>query len=295
MSTIYLYFEVECKMSVEDTQCAAYVTEFESHSVNTALSAVQGIVAFLSTIGSVLLILSYIVLTRLRTKSRLLIAHLAAANFLQALPNFLAVFMNFQKKFKFNSGSGASPMNGTIITNISDITESLTCSGEEHLFDHTIHNYCGLCVYLQFFSLLGILGTIFWTLCVCIHYFILVFYWNRHLASRMACVYYVVAWPVPLAICMWLLFHNWLGFEPTYSTVSCGIRTSCVPNHHPYHYRQSYNANNWNRIIGVVFGLKIWQLLAFLVIPCLFLAIQYKNRKNVSNLHFQWMYIHMCS
>ena len=272
-------------MSVEDTQCAAYVTEFESHSVNIALSAVQGIVAFLSTVGNVLLILSYIVLRRLRTKSRLLIAHLAAANFLQALPNFLAVFMDFPKMFKFNSGAGTSPMpNGTIFINI---TESLTCSGEEHLFDNTIHNYCSLCVYLQFFSLLGILATIFWTVCVCIHYFILVFYWDRQLASRVAYIYYVTVWPASLGICLWLLFHNWLGFEPTYSTVSCAIRTSCVPNHHPYRYQQSYNADNWNRIIGVVFGLKIWQLLAFLLIPCLFIAIQCKNRKNVSNLHFQ--------
>ena len=284
-------------MSVEDTQCAAYVTEFESNSVNIALSAVQGIVTFLSAVGSVLLILSYIVLRRLRTKSRFLIAHLAVANFLQALPNFLAVFMDFRKKFKFITtvASNGGHTNGTIFINISDITEGLTCSGDEHLFDHSIHNYCSLCVYLQFFSILGDLATIFWTVCVCIHYFILVFYWDAQLASRVAYVYYVISWPFPLGICLWLLFHNWLGFEPTYSTVNCGIRTSCVPNHHPYHYQQSYNADNWNRIIGVVFGLKVWQLLAFLVIPCLFVAIQCKNRKNVSDPYFklECMHVHV--
>ena len=48
-------------MSVDDSQCAAYVTEFESHSVNIALLAVQGVVTSLSIIGSVLLILSYFV------------------------------------------------------------------------------------------------------------------------------------------------------------------------------------------------------------------------------------------
>ena len=71
-----------------------YVTEFESNSMNIALSAVQGIITGISigsSVGSILLILSYIVLTWLRTKSRLLVTHLAAANFLQALPILLAV------------------------------------------------------------------------------------------------------------------------------------------------------------------------------------------------------------
>lgn len=271
-------------MSVEDSQCAAYVTEFGSHSVNVALSAVQGVVTFLSVVGSVLLILSYIVLRPLRTKSRLLIAHLAAANFLLALPNFLSVFMDFRTKFKFDTAAG-SPANATgfiNVSNITNITNSLTCSGQDHLFDTTTHSYCGLCVYLQFFSIFGVVATIFWTVCVCVHYFVLVFYWDTKLASRMAYMYYVIAWPVPLGISLWLLLHNWLGFEPTYSTVNCGIRTSCVPHHRPYHFKSSYDAENWNRIIGVVFGLKIWQLMAFLTLPCLFVAIQYRNRRNVS-------------
>ena len=56
--------------------------------------------------------------------------------------------------------------------------------------------------------------------------------------------------------------------------------------------QQSYNADNWNRIIGVVFGLKVWQLLAFLVIPCLFVAIQCKNRRNVSDQYFKLECMH---
>ena len=62
--------------------------------------------------------------------------------------------------------------------------------------------------------------------------------------------------------------------------MNCGIRTDCVPRHHPYHYKGSHN--HWNRAIGLLFGLKIWQVLAFLIIPCLFVAIQCKNRKRVS-------------
>ena len=121
-----------------------------------------------------------------------------------------------------------------------------------------------------------------WTVCVCIYFFILVSYRSTKLASRAAYVYYIVAWLAPLGICLWLLFQNRLGFEPTYSTVNCGIKADCVPHHHPYHYQDSYGKNNWNRIIGILFGIKIWQVLVFLIIPCLFVAIQCKNRKHVS-------------
>ena len=38
-------------MMIEDSQCAAYVTEFGSQSVNTALRVVQGVISLLSIIG----------------------------------------------------------------------------------------------------------------------------------------------------------------------------------------------------------------------------------------------------
>ena len=43
---------------VEDSQCAVFYTEVGSHAVNVALTVVQGVVSFLSIVGSVLIILS---------------------------------------------------------------------------------------------------------------------------------------------------------------------------------------------------------------------------------------------
>ena len=265
-------------MSVDDDQCAAYVTEFESDAVEIALSVVQGVVTILSIVGSVLLIVSHVILRPLRrSRSRILITHLAAASFLQAFPNFLAVFMNFRTRFRIEKSDNAASAN--------DTAESLiSCIGDNRILDHTERVYCYLCVYLGFVSLIGTLSTIFWTVCICIHYFILVSCQNSKLARHLTYAYYVIAWLAPLGICLWLLFHNWLGFKPTYSTVNCGIRTDCVPHHRPYQYSDnstSYDADNWNRTIGVFFGLKLWQLLAFLTIPCLFAAIRCKKRKHI--------------
>ena len=265
-------------MLVEDSQCAGRVTAFGSHSVEIALSVVQGIVTILSVIGSVLLILSYVLLRSLRTKSRLLIVHLAVANLLQALSNLLAVFMNFRTRFKVDV-SVAYGQDVSLLLDYVNATETFACNGASKLLDHSARVYCNLCIYQGFISLIGALATIFWTVSVCIHYFILVSYQSTKLASRVLYIYYVIAWLAPLGICLWLLFHNWLGFEPTYSTVNCGIIADCVPRHHPYHYK-SNQANNWNRGIGLLFGLKMWQLLAFLIIPCLFVAIRCKNRKR---------------
>ena len=268
-------------MSVEDGQCASYVTGFDSNAVEIALASVQGIITVLSILGSLLLILSHVIVRPLRrSKSRVLITHLATASFLQALPNFVAVFMDFRTRFRIDMNGNAT------IHTTSNTTDPKVCLGTSQVLDESTRVYCYLCVYQAFISLVGTLSTVFWTVCICVHYFILVSCRNNKVASHMTYVYYVIAWLVPLGICLWLLFHNWLGFKPTYSTVNCGIRTDCVPHHHPYQYSRNdtwYDADNWNRLIGVIFGLKIWQVLAFLTIPCLFVAIQYKKRKQVSS------------
>ena len=147
-------------MLVEDSQCATRITEFQSHSMETALSVVQGIVTILSIIGSVLLILSYVLLRPLRTKSRLLITHLAAANFLQAFPNFLAVFMNFRTRFKLDIPV-TQDVSLFLDVNVTNVTEVLACNGESKLLNHSASVYCNLCVYQGFISLIGAVATMY--------------------------------------------------------------------------------------------------------------------------------------
>ena len=135
--------------------------------------------------------------------------------------------MDFSTRFKVpNAVAYTQPTNTT--TPLFNLGEPLTCSGNVQSFDSSASVYCNWCIYLGFFSLVGVLFSIFWTVCVCIHFFILVSYRSTKLASLAAYVYYIVAWLVPLGICLWLLFHNWLGFEPMYSTVNCGIKADCV-------------------------------------------------------------------
>ena len=271
------------KMSVEDGQCASHITGFDSKAVEVALAFVQGIVTVLSILGSLLLIFSHVMVHPLRrSKSRVLITHLAAASVLQALPNFVAIFMDFRTRFRIDTNTDNATNHTT-----SNATDLIVCTGASQVLDKSARVYCYFCVYQGFISLIGTLSTVFWTVCICIHYFILVSCQSKKVASHMIYAYYVIAWLVPLGICLWLLFHNWLGFKPTYSTMNCGIRTDCIPRHHPYRYSRNdtfYDADNWNRLIGVVFGLKIWQVLAFLTVPCLFVAIQCKKRKYVSDL-----------
>lgn len=265
---------------VEDSQCAAFYTEAGSHAVEVALFVVQGVVSFFSILGSLLIILSYVAFKSLRTTSRLLIVHVAVANFMVTIPNFASVFMDYESKFKLPVAIGNRTENTTVIN---ATTKSVACS-ENHLLDDESHVYCQVCVYQAFVSIFGTLASIFLTVCVCIHFFALVYYQNIKRASQIAYLYYVLAWLIPLGISLWLLFHNWLGFEPTYSTLNCAIRTDCVPHHHPCQYSDSEENSNWNRTIGAIFGIKVWQVLAVLIIPCLFIAIKLKNKRRVSIL-----------
>jgi len=279
-------------MSVEDSQCASFYAQVGSEAVETSLTVIQGVVCFLSTIASVLIVISFVAFRKLRTKSRLLIVHLAVANFMVTVPNFSSVFMNFKERFQLPVGSINETMSNSSVNIVNITSQSLACS-ENKLLDRESHVYCQVCVYQAFVSIFGVISSIFWTVCVCIHFFVLVVYRNPKRASRIAYVYYVIAWLVPLGISLWLLFHNWLGFEPTYSTVNCAIRTQCVPSHHPYDYNTRIDARNWNRVIGALFGLKIWQALALLIIPCLYIFSKLKNRKRVSVLQVATICIYM--
>ena len=140
--------------------------------------------------------------------------HLAVANFMVTIPNFLSVFLDYESKFKLPGAIANNTENGSINTVINvtntrtNITANSSACSEKHLLDHDSHVYCQVCVYQAFVSIIGTLASIFLTVCVCIHFFALVYYQNIKRASQLAYIYYVLAWLMPLGISLWLLFHN---------------------------------------------------------------------------------------
>ena len=106
------------------------------------ISVVQGVVTVLSIVGSLLLILSHVILYPLRrSKSRVLITHLAAASFLQAFPNFIAVFMDFRTRFRIDTT--ANSLDPTVTNHTSNATENLIiCTGTNQVLDETTRVYC---------------------------------------------------------------------------------------------------------------------------------------------------------
>ena len=125
-----------------------YVTGFDSNSVEIALSVVQGVVTVLSIVGSLLLILSHVILYPLRrSKSRVLITHLAAASFLQAFPNFIAVFMDFRTRFRIDTISNPTVTNHTVTNHTSNATDNLiVCTGTRQVLDETTRVLLFMCL-----------------------------------------------------------------------------------------------------------------------------------------------------
>ena len=113
--------------------------------------------------------------------------------------------MNFRARFNVDESTAQNNGFGLLLgnVNVTNMTEALACNGASKLLNHSSSIYCNVCIYQRFISLTGALATIFWTVCVCIHYFILVSYNNIKLASRLSYAYYVIAWlAAPLMICL---------------------------------------------------------------------------------------------
>ena len=95
--------------------------------------------------------------------------------------------MDFRTRFRIDNT--ANSLNPTVGNHTSNATENLVvCTGTNQIFDKTTRVYCYLCVYQGFISLIRTLSTVFWTVCICVHYFILVSCQNHKLASHMTCI-----------------------------------------------------------------------------------------------------------
>ena len=147
---------------------------------NIPLRVVVALVSLLSMIGAVLIILSYICIPSIRTKSREILVHLSAADFGVACANFIGVTVNFDHHIQacyYHNHSATS------------------CNQLEQL-----------CTTQAFFAGFSTIASILWTLCLSVYIYLLVVHSHRNLHSKIVYFCYAFCWCMPLLISLWLVF-----------------------------------------------------------------------------------------
>ena len=156
-----------------------YVDPLEDKSA--WLRAVVAVVSLLSMIGAVLIVLSYVCIPSIRTKSRQILLHLSVADFGVACANFIGVVVDFDK----------------LIRNCENHHES----GSHNSY---CRHYVNVCTAQAFFAGFSTIASILWTLTLSVYIYLLVVHESRKMHSKIVYFCYVFCWGMPLLISMWL-------------------------------------------------------------------------------------------
>ena len=142
------------------------------------LRVVVATVSFLSMVGALLIILSYVCISSIRTRSREILVHLSVADFGVACANFIGVVVDFDHLIR-------------------------TCSetSDHHWCDDVHH----LCTAQAFFAGFSTIASILWTLALSVYIYLLVVHEHHRLHTKAVYFFYLFCWGMPLLISLWLV------------------------------------------------------------------------------------------
>lgn len=149
-------------------------------------------VSFLTMVGSVIVVLSYVCVKSFRSEGRQIVLNLSLMDLGIGLANFTGAAINFDKYYspRYNSVSGTVD---------------------------------ALCKAQAFVALLTTFSSVFWTMSLAIYMYILVFHNFQRSTIFYLPLCYFACYGLPLALTLWLFFTNRLGNAPYNSSGWCGV------------------------------------------------------------------------
>ena len=189
----------------------------------------------LSILGSLLIIITYLLFRELRTSVRLILLHLSIMDMGIALSNMIGAAVNFDKYYYMNNNS---------------ITVWL--EPRSHIQ--------ALCKTQAFFAMYSTYGSVFWTNCLAVYLYIAVVRCSAK-KKRVAIwsILYGFGYGMPLILSLWLLLTGKLGPTPFGSGGWCSMI-----NIDPLTGQKNYFIDS--------FGYDMWIYLTFILVPVLYIG-----------------------
>ena len=160
-----------------------------------AMRAVVGVSCCLSILGSLLIILSYILFKKRRTRAREILLHISLMDLGVALANLIGLSVYFDKFYYKH---------------------------HEHVAAHIDR----LCRTQAFFASYCTMGSILWTITLAAFlYFVIIHRRKKQEASYFVWAAYLVCYGFPLFVNLWLIFTKRLGHSPMDSSGWCTLIT----------------------------------------------------------------------
>lgn len=191
----------------------------------------------LSILGSLLIIITYLLFRELRTSVRHILLHLSIMDMGIALSNMIGAAINFERYYYNRS-------------NNNNITERV--EPPSHIQ--------ALCKTQAFFAMYSTYGSVFWTNCLAVYLYIAVVRCSAK-KKRIAIwsILYGFGYGMPLILSLWLLLTGKLGPTPFGSGGWCSMI-----NIDPLTGRKNYFSDS--------FGYDMWIYLTFILVPVLYIG-----------------------
>ena len=206
------------------------------------LRTVVGVSCSLSILGSLLIILSYILFKKRRTRAREILLHISLMDLGVALANLIGLSVYFDQYYA------------------------------SHLIDksHEVPTYIdGLCRTQAFFAAYCTYGSILWTIALAGFLYFLIIHHKTRIAIYFFWFSHIVCYVLPLLVSLWLVLTKRLGYSPMDSSGWCTLINRDL---------LTRNAD----IFITVFGNDLWIYLAIVTIPTLYLSIRCYLANQVS-------------
>ena len=228
--------------------CKSHLVEFD---IGNAPSYVTIISCTLSVLGSVLIILTFLVLKDMRTGSQKIVTLLAIADLISAV-GYIIGAANYLHHHRTDGTSSKSQDCGSF---------DKICMGQA-----TVTTYSSLVSFL-------------WTVILAFYFFLIIVFKRVKVASQLMILYNVIAWGAPLLIVVPLLGFKKLGYAHYAASNWCYVRGNP---HSPLDH-------DWEAILLILVAGKFWEILSYIVVTVLYaVIIAFMSKVKVGGFVRRW-------
>ena len=213
---------------------------------------ISGSVCVLSVVGSAAIILSYLLVKRVRSKARELLVHIAAMDLLYTTANLVGLALPYHEHLVYNSlGANGTP--------------------PQEPSNYNTYHY--VCLTQAFVAIYGTVGSILWTVGLAVYlYYRVAVLSDAVTTKRVLWVLYILCYLLPLYVSLWLMFDHGLGYSPDISSGAgwCSLNT------------RASGTNDSGKFLLVIMTYDVWIILGLIVLLPLYLTIYAHVRELVS-------------
>ena len=149
--------------------------------INVAIKTIAAVTCSLSIMGSLAIILTYILIKDIRSKARELLVHLSIMDLTFTMANLIGILLPYDK-YLFHQ------------------------AGREH------DNYERVCKAQAFFAVYGTIGSMLWSLGLAVYLYYRIVSRDPCVVKRVVMLLYVVCYLLPLHPSLWLLLRGHYGY-----------------------------------------------------------------------------------